>query len=90
MCTCVIDLEGGITSCMPAHIITHPSVGPHTYSCTHAHTQHSHPTQTVAANMSGELHLRMEAEDVTATTYFKDLQNHQFGRSIFVVLVAML
>ena len=39
-------------------------------------------TQTVAANMSGELHLRMEAEVVTATTYFKDLQNHQFGKLI--------
>lgn len=45
---------------------------------THSYTS----TQTVAANMSGELHLRMEAEEVTATTYFKDLQNHQFGGSI--------
>jgi len=63
----------------------------HTLIHAHVHTLNIHTSiQTVAANMSGELHLRMEAEDVTATTYFKDLQNHQFGRSIFVVLVAML
>ena len=37
--------------------------------------------QTIAANMSGELQLRIETEDVTATTYFRDLQNHVFGES---------
>ena len=40
------------------------------------------PVQTVAANMSGELQLRMEADEVTVTTYFKDLQNHIFGKQI--------
>lgn len=34
--------------------------------------------QTLAANMSGELHVRLETDTVTATTYFKDLQNNQF------------
>ena len=60
------------------------------FTSSHMHTTHTVPqhtptppsTQTVAANMSGELHLRMEAEVVTATTYFKDLQNHQFGTLI--------
>ena len=34
--------------------------------------------KTVAANMSGDLHLRLETDVVTATTYFKDLHNHHF------------
>ena len=33
----------------------------------------------VAANMSGELQLKIEADDVTATTFFRELQNHIFG-----------
>jgi HUS1 checkpoint protein len=37
---------------------------------------------TVAANMSGELQLKMEADDVTVTTYFRDLQNHVFDTSV--------
>jgi HUS1 checkpoint protein len=36
---------------------------------------------TVAANMSGELQLKMEADDVSATTFFRDLQNHVFDAS---------
>ena len=28
--------------------------------------------------MSGELHLKIETDSVTVTTYFKDLQNHHF------------
>ena len=62
---------------------SHTPLHTHTYHT--LHTIHPHfptCTQTVAANMSGELHLRMEAEVVTATTYFKDLQNHQFGKLI--------
>ena len=80
----------------PLHILTHThnthcttthTVPQHTpIPPSHPHTTHTHAlppsTQTVAANMSGELHLRMEAEVVTATTYFKDLQNHQFGTLI--------
>ena len=77
----------------PLHNTLHPLLTQHTLttlSHPHPHTLHTiHPphhtptiTQTVAANMSGELHLRMEAEVVTATTYFKDLQNHQFGKLI--------
>ena len=34
--------------------------------------------QTVSANMNGELNLRLETDTVTATTYFKELQNHHF------------
>lgn len=37
---------------------------------------------TVAANMSGELRLRMETDVVMATTYFRDLQNHHFDTSV--------
>lgn len=35
-------------------------------------------SQTIAANMSGDLHVRLETDMVTATTYFKNLQNHHF------------
>ncbi|CAI8036134.1 Checkpoint protein HUS1 [Geodia barretti] len=35
----------------------------------------------VAANMSGELQLKIEADDVTATTFFRELQNHIFDTS---------
>ena len=38
--------------------------------------------QTVAANRCGELQLRLETDIVSATTYFKDLQNHIFGEFI--------
>lgn len=34
--------------------------------------------QTVSANMSGELRLALETDEVTATTYFRDLQNNPF------------
>ena len=34
--------------------------------------------QTVAANMSGELSLRLETDEVQVTTFFKGLQNHHF------------
>ena len=39
--------------------------------------------QTVGANMSGEMCLRLETDEVQVTTFFKDLQNHHFqARSI--------
>lgn len=63
------------------HIPTHTHYTQYTPPSHHTPT----PTQTVAANMSGELHLRMEAEVVTATTYFKDLQNHQFGMLTIII-----
>ncbi len=34
--------------------------------------------QTVSANLSGELRLALETDEVTATTYFKGLQNNHF------------
>ena len=34
--------------------------------------------QTVGANMSGEMCLRLETDEVQVTTFFKDLQNHHF------------
>ena len=39
--------------------------------------------------MSGELQLRMEADEVTVTTYFKDLQNHIFGKQIATSLSSL-
>lgn len=36
---------------------------------------------TMAANMNGELQLRIETDEVTATTFFRDLQNHIFDTS---------
>ena len=34
---------------------------------------------TISANMSGELWVTLETDVVTATTFFKDLQNHHFS-----------
>ena len=34
--------------------------------------------QTISANLSGELRVVLETDEVTATTYFKDLQNNRF------------
>ena len=44
----------------------------------------------VAANMSGELQLKIEADDVTATTFFRELQNHIFGGWFLSHLVGSL
>ena len=49
----------------------------HTHTHTHKCTLAS--PQTVAANRCGELQLKVETGIVTATTYFRNLQNHVFG-----------
>ena len=42
-----------------------------------------------SANMNGELTLKVETDTVSVATYFKELENHQFGMVYLLVLLGL-